>query len=448
MTTTSEGAELTQVGAGTAMGELMRQYWLPALLSSELARDGAPVRLMLLGEKLIAFRDSAGRVGVMDHRCPHRCASLFLGRNEEGGIRCVYHGWKYDVAGNCINMPSLPPQHDFRRKVRAKAYRVTERSGLVWVHMGARADAPPLPALEILDVPEDEIGVSLILRECNYLQALEGDIDTSHFGFLHAGHVDPDALADDDPFRNVITSRAPEYHVTDTAWGTQYAAYRPAGAAQTYWRFGAFMFPFWTQQPSSGFETNVNARAWVPLDDHNTMFVFLFWKRGVSVMSKPQPTFRDGRPIGGLGRGNALLPNTADWLGRFRMAANPDNDWRIDRAAQREGRIYTGIDGVHLQDQAITESMGPITDFAFEHLAPSDHMITRTRRRLLMAARALRSKGETPPGVDDPELYRGVRSGYFVSVDTRPWQQVYAARLAEAVRPVRMASQMASRAAE
>ncbi|MBV8590994.1 MAG: Rieske 2Fe-2S domain-containing protein [Acetobacteraceae bacterium] len=405
------------------------------MLSSELERDGTPIRLMLLGEKLIAFRDSAGRIGVMDHRCPHRCASLFLGRNEEGGIRCVYHGWKYDVAGNCVDMPSLSPQHDFRHKIRAKAYQVVERCGLVWVYMGARAKPPPLPALESLDVPSDEIGVSLILRECNFLQALEGDIDTSHFGFLHAGHVDPDDLAEDNPLRHTITTRAPEYHVTDTAWGTQYAAYRPADSALTYWRFGAFMFPFWTQQPSSEFNTNVNARAWVPLDDGNTMFVFLWWKRGVSAMSQQQPAFRNGIPVGGMGRGNKFLPNTSDWLGRFRLAANAGNDWQIDRMKQREGAIYSGIEGVHLQDQAITESMGRITDHTFEHLAPSDQMITRTRRRLLIAARALRDKNALPPGVEDPEVFRAVRSGHFVSDDTSPWQEIYAKQLAGSVRP-------------
>ena len=154
---------------------------------------------MLLGEKLIAFRDSSGRVGVMDHRCPHRCASLFLGRNEEGGIRCIYHGWKFDVSGKCLDMPNVPPHQDFKHKVKAKAYRAVERAGMVWVYMGSGAKAPPLPAFEILDVPDDEVGVSLIQRDCNYLQALEGDIDTSHFGFLHAGHVDPDDLGEDDP---------------------------------------------------------------------------------------------------------------------------------------------------------------------------------------------------------------------------------------------------------
>ena len=213
MTTAIDSVELTRVGPGTVMGQLMREYWIPALMSSELARDGAPLRLMLLGEKLIAFRDSAGRVGVMDHRCPHRCASLFLGRNEEGGIRCVYHGWKFDVSGACLDMPNVPPQQDFKHKVKAKAYRAVERGGVIWVYMGSRAKALPLPALEILDVPEHEVGMIFIQRDCNYLQALEGDIDTSHFGFLHAGHVDPDDLEESDPIHHTVASRAPEYHI-------------------------------------------------------------------------------------------------------------------------------------------------------------------------------------------------------------------------------------------
>ncbi|HET6928523.1 MAG TPA: Rieske 2Fe-2S domain-containing protein, partial [Hyphomicrobiaceae bacterium] len=177
MAKASDGIELTRVGPGTVMGDLMRCYWIPALMSSELERDGAPVRLMLLGEKLIAFRDSDGRVGVMDHRCPHRCASLFLGRNEASGLRCIYHGWKFDVAGNCVDMPSIPPP-GFMQKVKAKAYKVIERAGLVWVYMGACAEPPQLPGFEIFDLPEDEINVSFIQRDCNYLQALEGEIDT------------------------------------------------------------------------------------------------------------------------------------------------------------------------------------------------------------------------------------------------------------------------------
>src|SRR3974390_2625810 len=148
MTSVAEGRELTQIGPGTVMGELIRQYWIPAAQSAELVRDGAPIRLMLLGEKLIAFRDTEGRVGVMDQRCPHRCASLFLGRNEEGGIRCIYHGWKFDVDGNCLDMPNVAPAQRFEDKVKAKAYKVNERGGVIWVYMGARAEAPPMPMIE------------------------------------------------------------------------------------------------------------------------------------------------------------------------------------------------------------------------------------------------------------------------------------------------------------
>jgi len=132
----SDSTDLTRVGPGTVMGSFMRQYWLPACLSSEVTADGDPLRLMILCEKLVAFRDSAGRVGIMDHRCPHRCASLFMGRNEENGIRCVYHGWKFDVDGNCVDMPSVPARMDFKDKVHAKAYKTHEANGLIWVYMG------------------------------------------------------------------------------------------------------------------------------------------------------------------------------------------------------------------------------------------------------------------------------------------------------------------------
>jgi phthalate 4,5-dioxygenase len=435
MTTASESVELTRVGPGTVMGQLMREYWIPALLSSEVARDGAPVRLMLLGEKLIAFRDSAGRVGVMDHRCPHRCASLFLGRNEESGLRCIYHGWKFDVTGRCVDMPNVQPHQDFKHKVSAKAYRTVERAGLVWVYMGARAEAPPLPAFEVLDVPDAEVGALFIQRHCNYLQALEGDIDTSHFGFLHAGHVDADELETDDPIQHTVAIRAPDYHIADAVWGTMYAGYRAAGPGRTSWRFGNFLFPFWTQVPNGEFSRHLQVRGWVPLDDEHTMYCVLWWKRGLSAMNQRDPAYKDGSPVGGMGRHNDFLPNTTDWLGRFRLAANAGNDWGMDRAAQRDNAIYSGIESIHLQDQAVTESMGVILDHTLEHLAPSDQMITRTRRRLLLAARALRDQRVLPPGVDDVEIFRDARGGYFVSGDTGGWRDAYAAQLASSPRP-------------
>jgi phthalate 4,5-dioxygenase len=435
MTTASESVELTRVGPGTVMGKLMREYWIPALMSSELPRGGAPLRLMLLGEKLIAFRDGAGRAGVMDHRCPHRCASLFLGRNEQDGLRCIYHGWKFDVTGRCLDMPNVPPHQDFRHKVSAKAYPAVERAGMVWVYMGARAEAPPLPAFEILGVPDDEVGALLIQRNCNYLQALEGDIDTSHFGFLHAGHVEAEDLAENDPILHTVAIRTPDYQIADTGWGTTYAGYRPVGPGRTSWRFGNFLFPFWAQVPNGEFGSHVQVRGWIPLDDEHTMYCVLWWKRGLSAMTGGNPAYKDGAPIGGMGRRNDFLPNTSDWLGRWRLAANESNDWRIDRAAQRDGTIYSGIESVHLQDQAVTESMGTILDHTLEHLAPSDLMIARTRRRLLTAARALRDKGALPPGAEDTGVFRDARGGYFECEAGSGWQDVYARQLAAASRP-------------
>src|SRR6516162_8078788 len=169
---------LCRVGRGTPMGELMRQYWMPAALSSELPeRDGVPLRVRLLGEDLIAFRTTSGAVGLVRNSCPHRGASLFYGRNEETGLRCVYHGWKFDVAGRCVDMPNEPPESNFKDKVHAPAYPCREQNGIIWTYMGPRDNPPSLPELELATVPESYRWIRPSVRECNWLQALEGDID-------------------------------------------------------------------------------------------------------------------------------------------------------------------------------------------------------------------------------------------------------------------------------
>jgi phthalate 4,5-dioxygenase len=413
MTSSSDSELLTRVGPGTPMGALMRHYWLPALKSSELKADGDPVRFMLLGEKLVAFRDSAGRVGVLDQRCPHRCASLFFGRNEEGGIRCIYHGWKYDVTGKCLDQPNLPPHQQFKDKVRAKAYRVAERNGIVWAYMGEASKAPPLPEIAATHIPESEATITFVMRQCNWLQGLEGDIDTSHLNFLHYGALGGDDFAPTDPNRFGAIHRDPEYKVDDSELGTIYGAYRPAENGQTYWRIAHFLFPCWTLAPFIAFEHYRIARAWVPLDDTHMMFVMIGPKQGP----------------GSSNQNTALLPNTSDWLGRFRCAQNMANDYLIDRDVQRT-RSFTGIEGIHVQDQAVTESMGPITDHSWEMLAPSDRMIAATRRRLLLAAKALAETGALPPGAGGAEAYGRIRGGFFLAPDTRRWPDVYHAQLA------------------
>jgi phthalate 4,5-dioxygenase oxygenase subunit len=430
MTSQTENELLTQVGPGTAMGTLMRQYWLPACLSSELAANGDPLRLMLLGERQIAFRDSSGHVGVLDHRCPHRCASLFFGRNEEDGLRCVYHGWKFDTAGNCLEMPNLPADQDFRHKVKAKAYAVAERGGLVYVYMGEREAAPPLPALEATLLPPDETDLSCRQRECNWLQALEGDIDTSHFSFLHTGKVETGDIDSNHMDRFQLIDRAPYYHVRLTDWGTMYTAYRPAQAGHLYYRFAHFVMPFWTLFPNGPLTDNIIAQAWVPMDDTHTMSFNFSWNR----RTPPLSVMKTGEPIPYLDRKTATLPNTADWFGRWRPVANQSNDYLIDRESQRTVS-YSGIADIFAQDSAVTESMGEISDRTLEHLAPSDRMIVITRRRLLDAARALRDNGTVPPLVDNPETSGNARSGELIAPEDQPWLDAYEQTLEQALHP-------------
>jgi phenylpropionate dioxygenase-like ring-hydroxylating dioxygenase large terminal subunit len=229
MITAAENELLTRVGRGTPMGQFIRQFWIPASLSSELVADGPQMRLMLLGEKLIAFRDTGGRVGIMDHRCPHRLSSLFLGLNEDHGIRCAYHGWKFDVDGNCLDQPNLPDKNKYPAGVKATAYKTIERGGLVFVYMGERAVAPPLPEIDAITCEQpDDRNIALTQRDCNWLQALEGDIDTSHLGFLHAGHIDASKMDPKDAATYTVLNKAPRINVSEMPFGTMYSAQRDA----------------------------------------------------------------------------------------------------------------------------------------------------------------------------------------------------------------------------
>jgi hypothetical protein len=355
---------------------------------------------------------------------------LFFGRNEEGGIRCVYHGWKFDAEGNCLDMPNLPADQEFRAKVKATAYAAAERNGVVYVYMGDSKVAPPLPVLEATLCPSDEIGVSLVQRECNWLQALEGDIDTSHFSFLHTGKVTLQDIEPDHHERFQLTDRAPRYHVASTDYGTMYAAYRPADPGFIYYRFAHFVLPFWTMFPNGPLSDNIVAQAWVPMDDTHTMAVSFMWKHKTPVLGMTGA----GKPIlPYLDRNTATLPNTPDWYGRWRAAANQTNDYLIDREAQRS-ISYTGIAEVFQQDAAVTESMGEITDRTIEHLAPSDRLITATRRRLLDAARALHD-GVASPHLDSVADAATLRSGDVIAPEGRDWALAYAEAMQQAAHP-------------
>ena len=423
MTTRAEGELLSRVGPGTPMGNFMREYWVPAALSSELTADGPPMRLMLLGRAADRLSRSAPAASAcIDHRCPHRGASLFFGRNEKEGLRCVYHGWKFDVDGNCLDMPNVPKhpsQQDHRQGLSGR-----ERNGLIWTYMGARKEPPPLPMFESVMIADDsERNLFMVQRECSYLQALEGDIDTSHLGFLHMGGVDAEDTEPGHLGRYALANRAPEYHVADTDWGTMYSAYRPGAPGEIYWRFAHFMFPFWTIPPDGHFRDHVVARAWVPMDDTHTMFVHAAWKKNAPGLRK----MKDGSPIPGMAPvlPHMYVPNDTSWFGRWRLEGQqgerlPDGPRPAGAQHRATPELTASICRIRRSPKAWAGSS--IT--SIENLAISDLMITRTRRRILRAVQA-HVEGIVPPGVDNPETYQGARGGDFASSASLDWLRAY-----------------------
>jgi len=392
MLSQEDNETLTRVGPGTTMGDMFRQYWIPAIRADELpAPDCPPLRVKLLGEELIGFRTTSGAVGLIQNACPHRGASLFFGRNEEEGLRCVYHGWKFDVTGACVDMPSEPAESNFKNKVRAKAYPTQERNGIVWTYMGPREVPPSLPDLEGNMI--EDYTISVLHRPNNWMQGIEGELDTIHAAFLHSS-PNRQRTAEPGTFAYYTAkSLHGKFSVRETDHGTSYGMYREAEEDTYYWRIGHLLFPFFAMPPgASVLGEDPRFLAYVPMDDYNT----LEWGVGKRA---PQVAAQSN-----LGR--EYIPNGTGWHERFRIEQNLANDFQIDREAQKRGDSYTGIAGIRQQDMAMTETMGPIMDRTNEHLGTTDQMIIRTRRRYLAAARALRDQGITPPGVDTPEAYR------------------------------------------
>jgi phthalate 4,5-dioxygenase oxygenase subunit len=251
---------LTQVGPGTAVGELFRRHWLPFLLADELLAEAPPKRVRLLGERLVAFRDSRGRAGLLGEHCPHRRASLALGRNEEGGLRCAYHGWKFDVSGRCLEMPSEPAGSAFRDKVRAEAYPVTERAGLVWAYLGPSEKRAELPDFEWLSLPAAQRHASRRAQDCNYAQALEGEIDEARVGVAPAGEP------------------TPRYTVHESPYGLACGSRRSAPDGRYLWRINLFLMPCFTLVAPSDDAQSRLFRAWVPEDDEHTSLLSVTWR--------------------------------------------------------------------------------------------------------------------------------------------------------------------------
>lgn len=395
MLTRHDNETLTRTDQGTPMGDVMRRYWLPALLSEEIpGADCPPVRVKLMGEKLVAFRDTGGRIGLLDEFCPHRLASLFLGRNEEHGLRCVFHGWKFNVEGRCLDMMNEPPDSDFKDKMWTKSYPTVEAGGVVWAYLGPEDRIPPPPNFEWTQVQATHRHVSKNRQECNWLQGLEGGVDTAHAPILHRAITANTGRAGIAVNSNFVVGSAPSLEVDTTDYGYRYVGVRALGEKGNYVRAYHYVMPFHQFRPrqAAGYQgqpakPHVAGHMWVPMDDENCMiynFIYSFGKEPI--------TEEEWREIEqGYGRGpEDILPD-------FRTKGNIGNDWLIDRQVQKT-ETFTGIEGINAQDVAVQESMGPIVDRTRENLTRSDMAIVAARRMLLEASRTVADGGD-PPGV-------------------------------------------------
>ncbi len=414
MLTAEENDLLCRVEGDAPMGQIMRRHWLPACLSEEVAEpDGAPVWVRLLGEDLVAFRDSDGRLGVIGEYCPHRRASLALGRNEQGGLRCLYHGWKIAVAGSILEMPSEPADSRFKEKLTHKAYPVHEAAGLVWVFMGPAAELPAFDPPAFQPSPGTKISIAKIVVDCNWAQVLEGAIDSAHSSTLHSSDMVPaqvdGSMATGQTWLRPSTDKAPSLHVQRTPFGFRYAAIRRPirnEATHMYVRTTLFIAPFTVQIPPNNLYNMAIQQ--VPMDDTHTAFHFIAW-------------------------GGATVPDAAAWrkyLGaevgvdvdrRFRKIRTRANDFLQDRAAMRDGD-FTGIRGIPNQDIAMWETMGPIADRSRERLGVSDTAVLQFRAMMVEAARGFQAGGPAI-GRGEPFIpHATLRSFEGVVARTEDWR--------------------------
>jgi phthalate 4,5-dioxygenase oxygenase subunit len=401
---------LTQTGPQTPMGAMFRSYWIPALLSEELPEnDCAPVRVKLLSERLLAFRDSQGRYGLIEEFCAHRGVSLWFGRNEESGIRCPYHGWKYDVTGQCVDVPSEPAENGFCQRVKLKGYPLVEQGGVLWTYMGPAEKRPPLPEWEFSLVPAAQRYSSKRLQECNWLQAMEGGIDSSHVSWLHRANLNSDPLFKGAKGNQYNLSDAkPVFEVVPSDGGLLIGARRNAEQGNYYWRITPWVMPCFTMVPPRG-DHPVHGHFWIPIDDASC-WAWSFDYHPVRALTDSElQAMRAGKGI-----------HVATIPGTYIPLANKSNDYLMDRSAQKAGLTFSGIDGIGMQDASLQESMGPIADRTRENLTSTDNGIVMARMRLMKAARALADKGETPPGVD-PAHHR-VRSAALILAPNQPFK--------------------------
>jgi phthalate 4,5-dioxygenase len=412
--TPHENEILSRTARDSPMGALLRRYWLPALLSRELEADGAPVRVRLLGQDLVAFRDTNGRVGLLGEHCSHRGASLHFGKNGEGGLRCWYHGWKYGIDGTCLDMPNEPPANQFKDQIRHLAYPCVERNGVVLTYMGPKGKEPPLPELEWLGVPESHVYVSKRYQDCHWLQGLEGDIDSSHLGFLHGIEAMKQATEHDMAGSRDFVAQGthPKLEIVHTPCGILQGARRDADARHHYWRIGAWLAPCFTILPAFPGDAALGGHAWVPVDDTKVWSFGISWHPKRALTEQELGWFREGTPTG---IHSTMLPGT------FIAARNKANGYAEPGASGKQP--WQRITNFQDQDTAITESIGAAFDRTQEFLGSTDIVIANTRRRLIEAALACQ-EGKDPP--TDPKGYRYRGLSCLLPRDTGSWSDAIA----------------------
>lgn len=385
---------LTRVGKGTPMGETMRRYWHPIAMSDELPTpDCDPIRAKLLGETFVVFRDTQGKVGVMDELCLHRGASMALGRVEEGGIRCLYHGWKFDVTGKLLETPNHADLR-VKERLRAKAYPVREQSGLVWTYIGPKEHEPPFRDFAYDKVPPSNRILFKLVVKANYLQMWEGGTDSSHVGILHSNVTRPGWLADsggkpeiDDMVNPAWDDMSPQLEIENTAFGFHYVGKRKsAEPGKSNIRLVPLFMPTGRIIEFPDFYTTVFD---TPLDDETTAS-YLIDASDVRALDLQERLKRSG-----------LVEERFYKDGHF--VAGWDNRFNQDRAAMKEKRSWSGFHGITQEDAVISTSMGPIYDRSTEHLVAADAAIVRLRQRLLDSVRRFQN-GQPPIGVELADL--------------------------------------------
>ena len=421
MLTKEDNEILTRVGPGTLMGNLLRRYWTPALLSSEVPEpDSPPIRVRLLGEDLVAFRDTNGAVGLVKENCPHRGASLFFGRNEDCGLRCVYHGWKFDVNGNCVDMPSEPAESVFKSKVHALAYPTHESGGLIWTYMGPKETMTGFRDFGSEALPRDKWRANRLFVECNWMQSMEGNLDTSHISWLHQ-YFDVENYDDDGTDKPGYPTnkasvyfwrhdRAPTLEIEDAWYGFRYAGLRTTPNGNTHARVTAYVMPYTTLVATIPISTG--GGLFVPRDDYST------WRFNYAVV----PPEADWSPREKAGNLFGMMPYQffGGMNGITERKWTKENDYQIDRDVQKT-QTYSGIPEFVSQDMAVTESMGPIYARSQEHLGTTDKSVIRLRSVLIKAAKDL-ANGVAPPAIDPAKSYNRIFGAEKVLAPGEDWR--------------------------